>query len=484
MALTDNITFRRLSKALTLFWGKIKASYQPKTDNALKTADKTIVGAINRHQDLFDELGRKMWYEADLGGYPLFRDPTFKGGLNGIGVYNNAGNGNVTHERVAKSTVPDAPTDSDFVLKISYKGPANPYCGGFMLRSSGRKNAVFVYKFIAKFPADKYIQCFSNYMGENTKWTWLTSVYGTGKFETYILRIQCDGNASWFADTGYFALVSASGDYQTPFDWYVAYANCYDMTREDSSIVVTKQVSNLATNVSELTTIATQAVETANSAKNSVTSANLHATQALTSSMEANKKSNFAIAPTITLREGKAVGVPLSDLKIKISHPLLQPDGTLPYGYWFVFMKISSKNLRERKRWTWYNSGQTPYSVQRLKRNSIVTRNSVIKYSDVIEWLWGYMTLFNASMNLTLNPISAQQAGQADFHGGVKYLPIAVAVARLNPDFAPPAPYNEAPGEYPYPYYKGVPKFIYSEFCRLRATRVGKNGSDFGLGLA
>ena len=50
-------------------------------------------------------------------------------GSNDVGIYNNTGNGNVVHERIAKPA--DCPSASDYVIKITTNGTASPEYGGF-----------------------------------------------------------------------------------------------------------------------------------------------------------------------------------------------------------------------------------------------------------------------------------------------------------------------------------------------------------------
>ncbi|MBW3010326.1 hypothetical protein, partial [Acinetobacter baumannii] len=73
-------------------------------------------------------------------GKLLQGDVNFKKGNNAVFVYNNAGNGNVTVTRVAKSS--DNPTTSTHELEIKTIGAANPSCGGFYQLVNGRANAV------------------------------------------------------------------------------------------------------------------------------------------------------------------------------------------------------------------------------------------------------------------------------------------------------------------------------------------------------
>ncbi|ENF9711134.1 sugar-binding protein, partial [Acinetobacter baumannii] len=79
-------------------------------------------------------------------GKLLQGDVNFKKGNNGVSVYNNAGNGNVTVTRVAKSS--DNPTTSTHEIEIKTIGAASPTWGGFVQLVYGRANAVFVIKYL------------------------------------------------------------------------------------------------------------------------------------------------------------------------------------------------------------------------------------------------------------------------------------------------------------------------------------------------
>lgn len=58
-------------------------------------------------------------------GVMIFTDPDFSEGNNGINVYNNSANGNVTIDRIVKPS--DAPSKSTHILRITNKGVASPF---------------------------------------------------------------------------------------------------------------------------------------------------------------------------------------------------------------------------------------------------------------------------------------------------------------------------------------------------------------------
>ncbi|CAD5377371.1 hypothetical protein OF001_U20298 [Pseudomonas sp. OF001] len=159
----------------------------------------------------------------------LHSDPTFQSGLNGIGVYNNLGNGNVTITREARQS--DSPfIDSGFNLKISNTGSASPNLGGFYQPITSRASAVFVQRIVAKIPVGYSIEQASNAIGDGATHTWITSKAGTGKFEEYLLVRRC-GATGTFSMSGHAYITGGpTGTPETPVNWYLAYAAAYDFT--------------------------------------------------------------------------------------------------------------------------------------------------------------------------------------------------------------------------------------------------------------
>lgn len=156
------------------------------------------------------------------GAYPLYGDEEFRNGTNGIGIYNNYGNGNVTMTREAASNLPNK---SGFQLRFNYNGNgATPGLGGFILGFNARANAVFIQKFTAKLPVGYSFYNAENYMGENASVNWLTSRAGTGKWETYVRAVMC-GTGTSFGNGGH---VYISGP-NTAVEFYLAFAEIYEV---------------------------------------------------------------------------------------------------------------------------------------------------------------------------------------------------------------------------------------------------------------
>lgn len=155
-------------------------------------------------------------------GKMLNRDPEFRSGMNGIGTYNNSGNGMVAVERVADINLPN---QSGYKIKITTLGAAVPGLGGFTFGTKSRANAVFITRFIAWVPVGYIIEWASNAMGNGGTSKWLTNNVGTGDWEEYAVYVKC-GSSGTFSSTNYFYLAGGSGSF--PVTWYLAFATVYD----------------------------------------------------------------------------------------------------------------------------------------------------------------------------------------------------------------------------------------------------------------
>ena len=155
-------------------------------------------------------------------GKMLNRDPEFRSGLNGIGIYNNSGNGMVAVERAADINLPN---QSGYKIKITTSGAVEPGLGGFTFSTQTRANAVFITRFIAWVPVGYRIEWASNAIGNGGTSKWLTNNVGTGDWEEYACYVKC-GSSGTFSSTNYFYL--AGGDGSLPVTWYLAFATVYD----------------------------------------------------------------------------------------------------------------------------------------------------------------------------------------------------------------------------------------------------------------
>lgn len=152
-------------------------------------------------------------------GKMLNRDPEFRSGMNGIGIYNNSGNGMVAVERAADINLPN---QSGYKIKITTSGAVEPGLGGFTFSTQTRANAVFITRFIAWVPVGYRIEWATN-AGAGGKW--LTNNVGTGDWEEYAFHVKCASSGT-FSSTNYFYLAGGGGS--LPVTWYLAFATVYD----------------------------------------------------------------------------------------------------------------------------------------------------------------------------------------------------------------------------------------------------------------
>lgn len=155
-------------------------------------------------------------------GKMLNRDPEFRSGLNGIGIYNNSGNGMVAVERAADINLPN---QSGYKIKITTSGAVEPGLGGFTFSTQTRANAVFITRFIAWVSVGYRIEWATNVIGNGRTAKWLTNNVGTGDWEEYAYYVKC-GSSGTFSNTNYFYLAGGNGS--LPVTWYLAFATVYD----------------------------------------------------------------------------------------------------------------------------------------------------------------------------------------------------------------------------------------------------------------
>lgn len=161
-------------------------------------------------------------------GYPVYNDPEFAKGSNGISVYNNAANGTVTHAIISDAS---SGNSSGKILKITHTGSGSPGFGGFVQYISSRANAVFIQIFRAKIPTGRNVATASNWMGDNYKDKWLTPTTGTGRWEWYARRVIC-GASGTFSTGGYVYIKDgATPTASSPLVWYLSYCNVIDITK-------------------------------------------------------------------------------------------------------------------------------------------------------------------------------------------------------------------------------------------------------------
>lgn len=161
-----------------------------------------------------------------------YRDTYFDSGNGGLSIYNNKGNGTVTHSRIAATSDSPFYPEHKYMLKITTNGTATPSAGGFTVNHPSSANKKFIQRFVAKIPVGYNVVMATNAQGTGSKYDWLTPVRGTGKFEEYAGLWTC-GSSGTFS-TGGFMYLNVNGENSsatnTSVTWYIAYHNHCDIT--------------------------------------------------------------------------------------------------------------------------------------------------------------------------------------------------------------------------------------------------------------
>ena len=223
------------------------AAYYP----ARQTILNSIAAAAKAQAD------KATWAIGMDGGKMLYADPEFKKGLNGVSTYwaqNNGdnGRGTVVLSRISKSTgntssnsftaaeaahvkeeAAGSPHNgSDWCLYIkAYGGTTTSHLGGFGFGNQSRANAVFIVKVSAKIPVGYTLKNAHNSHGSGWTQEFLTSMDGTGKYETYIFKETC-GPTGTFSSVNYLHLFGPVKPESDPLEWFVDYATVFDMTAD------------------------------------------------------------------------------------------------------------------------------------------------------------------------------------------------------------------------------------------------------------
>lgn len=162
-------------------------------------------------------------------GYSNFSDYCyFDNKKSKINIYNNKGNGTVTHSYITSSSV-DSPFKDEhaYCLQITTNGEATPEAGGLVPNTlSSAANKVYLERFVAKIPVGYTVIAHNNSFGTGGTKTFLTTNKGTGAWQEYVVKWTC-GSTGTFSSIGHVAL---NGSDNTSVTWYVAYFNIYDIT--------------------------------------------------------------------------------------------------------------------------------------------------------------------------------------------------------------------------------------------------------------
>lgn len=210
------------------------------------------------------------------GGKMLYNDPEFKKGYNGISSYgaqNNGdnGRGTVVLNRISKSTgntssnsftaaeaakIKEKATGSphngsDWCLYIrAYGGTTTSHLGGFCFGDQSRANAVFIVKVSAKIPVGYTLKNAHNAHGDNYKQEFLTSMAGTGKYETYIFKETC-GSTGAFGTVNHLYLSGPVKPGNDPLEWFVDYATVFDLTADGYGDIVDTVTTEFNTKIDQ-----------------------------------------------------------------------------------------------------------------------------------------------------------------------------------------------------------------------------------------
>lgn len=178
----------------------------------LKVSSTTYENGIKRTETISKLLSNSEMYSS-------FTDVNFSNGRNNLNVYDNLGSGQVTLDVIDNS---EAPNGTHKVLRVKSAGTAtSPGAGGFYYGIQTDKNRIIIFRFTAKVPADKFLSFASNQAGTGYTSEWLTSNYGTGKWEEYIYVVYCGGSGT-FSSTGFF-YINQGGAYEM----LISYASAF-----------------------------------------------------------------------------------------------------------------------------------------------------------------------------------------------------------------------------------------------------------------
>ena len=218
---------------ITATTAQISKTYEVTKNGTYYFYVKDVVGNVSKQAIHVNSIDEQAPVIAEIySGSMLYKDPTFASGLNSTAVYNNSGNGTVTVDRITMET----PTGSGYGLQIKTTGSATPGLGGFSFRNQTAPGKVFVTRIMAKIPVGYYISWHSNKTGINYGGgTWLTSTAGTGKWEEYIVKVECPVNGTEYSTTNYFAINGEAATAEKPVTWQVAYATVYDTTKWETA---------------------------------------------------------------------------------------------------------------------------------------------------------------------------------------------------------------------------------------------------------
>ena len=127
------------------------------------------------------------WFKTTYGSFnnSFVNNPIFTSSTPLPAVYNNAGDGTVTHTRQS-----DTSAGYTYTLKIvCSSSSATPGMGGFTHNVYSAASQTFIHFFRAKVPSGYTINYHNNAVGTGSTFTWLTDNKGTGAWKDYAYKL-------------------------------------------------------------------------------------------------------------------------------------------------------------------------------------------------------------------------------------------------------------------------------------------------------
>ena len=158
-------------------------------------------------------------------------DPIFASSNGNVGVYNNSGNGAVTHAFTTTSASTTIYGSRDISITTS-DNTTNPGLGGFVQTTMSAANKKYIHTFVAKIPSGYTVEHYQNATGDGRTITWLSDTSGTGSYTVYAYQHNC-GSSGSFNSFGHVALATGT----KPVTWQLACAIMFDITDGKSSVL-------------------------------------------------------------------------------------------------------------------------------------------------------------------------------------------------------------------------------------------------------
>ncbi|QQT60993.1 carbohydrate binding domain-containing protein [Sphingobacterium multivorum] len=207
----------------------------------LKITDDSIRAVVRQQTEniVNDTVLANMW----ASGKPLNPDPTFKEGFNGLKVYNNAGTGATSWNRMPVSDFNEIfPTTSGYGVYFRQDGDrvTSPNWGGFYFETQSRAKAKFLTRLVLAFEEGRNINFHSNAIGDNATVRWLTPTAGKGinNFVEYIAYVEC-GDSGPFSTTNFFAFSGGNS-----VSVRIAFAGVYDITDAINNYTTKQEIAS------------------------------------------------------------------------------------------------------------------------------------------------------------------------------------------------------------------------------------------------